>query len=94
MIRVIIERKIADYMEKEFHDAIREAVGKAAHFPGYISGETHREVENPHHFLVMVSWANLSDWERWNHSDERKELTDRVAPLLEEPETVTILEQM
>ncbi len=94
MIRVLIDRTVADNMEAEFHTALKTARKSAAGFPGYISGETLRDVSNSHHHVVISTWRSIPDWETWLASEERQQLVTATSMCLDEPTTFTVLEPM
>ena len=50
--------------------------------PGYISGETMRNVENPSEFLVISTWRSLEDWQNWFENEKREKLEGRVDEIL------------
>ena len=92
MIRVIIQRKVASSMELAFSEATRAARINATALPGYIGGETLRDVSNHHHYIIISTWKSLVDWQRWLDSDARQELEVAMLPCLEEPESYTVTE--
>lgn len=94
MVRVLIERTLSEAMEREFHEALRTARQSAMTFPGYISGETLRDVANPCHHVVISTWRSAQDWENWVHSEERQRLLAAITPCLDEPEVYKVLEPM
>ncbi|MBW2369665.1 MAG: antibiotic biosynthesis monooxygenase [Deltaproteobacteria bacterium] len=49
--------------------------------PGYISGETLSNVEQPQECMVISRWESLDDWNRWRHSKERAEIQDKIDEL-------------
>jgi heme-degrading monooxygenase HmoA len=50
--------------------------------PGYISGETMRNIENPNEFLVISTWRSLEDWINWFKNEEREKLEGRIDNIL------------
>ncbi len=50
--------------------------------PGYISGETLRNVSDPNEYLVISTWKSLEAWNRWLGNNQRAELEGRVDALL------------
>lgn len=50
--------------------------------PGYISGETLRNVEDPTEYLVISNWKTLEDWKRWLANKERAMLEGQIDALL------------
>jgi len=53
--------------------------------PGYISGETLRNVDDPNEYLVISTWKSLEDWQRWFANEKRAELEGKVDALLGSP---------
>ncbi len=91
MIRVLIERRVAEGMVEVYQLAVREVRREATQQPGYISGETLRDAADPCRYVIISTWKDEADWERWAGSDARRRLLARIAPLLEEPERVSVL---
>ena len=52
--------------------------------PGYITGQTFRCLDCSGEYLVISTWNNLDDWNRWLNSKERRELQDQIDELLGE----------
>jgi heme-degrading monooxygenase HmoA len=50
--------------------------------PGYITGETLRNLEKPDEFLVISTWESSADWKRWVESKARKQVQDKIDDLL------------
>jgi quinol monooxygenase YgiN len=92
MIRLLIERRLAEGSEERLRNAMRDLRREALHVPGYVSGETHRDLDDPRHFVVIATWRSREAWEAWSRSDKRRAIEDQIRPLLEEPEKVTVLE--
>ena len=42
--------------------------------PGYISGETLMNYEDPQTFTVISTWQNIDAWHEWKKSTERKQI--------------------
>jgi len=92
MIRILIERRLVPGAEDRLRRALRELRQEAMDRDGYISGETHRDVADPSHFLILSTWRSRDDWETWARSDARRAVEARIAPMLAEPERITVLE--
>lgn len=92
MIRVIIERFIAETLEPNYEDTAKEILQKAIRSDGFISGESLKDTQNPLHRFILCNWRSISDWQRWEHSHERKELMDKLNLMLEKEEKTTVLE--
>lgn len=92
MIRVIIERQIAEDLEQPYQQAVRQMIQYTVRVPGFLSGETFRDIRNPRHRYVISNWRSLEDFERWWHSADRKRMMMDLQPFLDGPEKVHILE--
>ena len=49
--------------------------------PGYISGETLRNVDEPEECLVVSKWDTIEHWQKWLNSKERKEIQKKIDDL-------------
>jgi heme-degrading monooxygenase HmoA len=92
MIRVLIERWVRPNVEEELVAALREMRHDAIHTPGYVSGETLRDMDDPAHWVIVSTWRSRADWDRWAVCAARQRARDRIAPLLASPERVAVLE--
>ena len=92
MIRVIIERTIAETMESNYEDTAKATLQQAVRADGFISGESLRDLNNPRHRIVLCKWRSAADWDRWFHSPERKEMMNKLNLMLEQEERITLLE--
>jgi len=54
MIRVLIERHIADELSEHYERLSRETLQKAMHWPGFISGEALHNTADPNHRLILA----------------------------------------
>ena len=94
MVRVLIERRIAEGMVESFHQTLREMRREAIHTPGYISGESLRNTKDHHHFAVLSTWNSVHAWEAWNRSEARRKVMARIGPMLAESERITVFEPL
>lgn len=92
MIRVLIERHIADELNEHYEKAARETLQLAMQAHGFISGEALRNADDPNHRLVIATYRTLQDWQRWARSSERLEMMSTINPMLETEEKVTVYE--
>ena len=88
-IRALMTRKIPKLtsgMDVALLPALSEMLielrGMAHRQPGYISGETLRNVDDPNEYLVISTWKTLEAWNWWFRNNERAELEGRVDALL------------
>jgi antibiotic biosynthesis monooxygenase (ABM) superfamily enzyme len=92
MIKVIIERNIADDLEGNYKEAIRSTLKTVLEAPGYISSESLTDIKRISHKLIITNWTTLKDWEIWYSSVERKHAIGEIAAILEGTEKITITE--
>jgi len=92
MIRVIIERFIAESLEANYEITAKETLQKAIQAPGFISGESLKDITNVRHRVVLCNWRSLQDWQVWLASHERKSMMEQLNLMLEKAEKVTVLE--
>jgi heme-degrading monooxygenase HmoA len=50
--------------------------------PGYISGETLRNIDNRNEYLVISTWKSRDAWEGWLANQKRVETESQVDALL------------
>ena len=91
MIRVIIERQIAEGLEEYYQTAIANLLEVMTAAPGYLSGESLVEIRRPNHYVVLTRWTNEEAWDRWFHSEQRQELLNAIRPFLLQDEKFTLL---
>ena len=95
MIRVIIEREIAEGLESYYESAVFNLLGVLSSAPGYLSGDSLVDVHRSNHYMVVTRWANEDAWNRWFVSGERQQLLDAIRPfLLNNDEKITMLRQL
>ena len=92
MIRVLIERNIAQGLEHYYDCTVKRIVSQVVNAPGCIAGESLKDSMNSPRRIVMSKWSTLEDWENWFHSHERKSVVAEISPLLEGGERITMLE--
>ncbi len=84
MIKIIIKRRVSKDKEGELLPLLVKLRALATAQPGYVSGETLRNVDDPEEFLVISTWQSLDHWKAWLQSKQRAELQDQIDKLLGE----------
>ncbi len=84
-VKVIMERTVKAGKEKELAELLKELRSRALRQPGYISGETLLDVEQPRTHIVIGEWHSLDEWRKWAANAERQDLVKRIERLLEQP---------
>lgn len=83
-VKIIIRRRVPTGREGALLPLLIEMRSKATVRPGYISGETLRNVEDPEDFLVISTWQSVDAWRAWKASEARAEVQKRIDSLLGE----------
>ena len=94
MIKVIIERQVAEGLESHYEKAVSELLSVMTSAPGYISGESLVNAKQSNHYVVIAKWTAESAWSQWFHSSDRKRLMTAIAPFLQTDEKFTLLKQL
>jgi len=90
MIKVVIERHCLPNKETELVKLLVELRSRAIRQRGYHSGETLRSVDDPSLWLVIGTWLDIDLWKTWENSPKRREIINKIAPLLTETEKVSV----
>ncbi len=83
-VKIIIKRKVPKGKEIQLLPLLSELRSLAIVQPGYISGETWRNTEDPEDYLVIGTWKSIDDWKAWAGSKQRAEVQDKIDALLGE----------
>lgn len=89
-VRVLIERHIKEGREKEALDHILEMREAVTKHPGYVSGETLTDNDDPRTIIIVSTWHALQEWNHWEASEEHRRLSSSIEPMLEEPAEVRV----
>lgn len=99
LVRVIMTRQVAQRgggldasLLPILSELLIELRSMANHQPGYISGETLRNVYSPGEYVVISTWISLEAWENWFANERRAELEGRIDALLGAPTSYKIYE--
>lgn len=81
-IEVMIKRKIKQGPQAgKLVPLILQLRTLATYHPGYISGKTLYNVENPEDCLVVSEWQSLEHWYNWMKSEKRAEIQSKIDEL-------------
>ncbi len=83
-VKIIILRKVETGKEKELSPLLLKLRSLAMAQPGYISGETLMNADDPEQYLVISSWSNMDYWNKWVESEERLNLQGEIDEILGE----------
>jgi heme-degrading monooxygenase HmoA len=91
MIKVIIERVLADDMERTYDFEIRKSLTAIMTAKGYISGASYINVDNPRIRTIITNWDNVACWNRWHKSTTRREVNKAIVLMLKQDEKIKVL---
>lgn len=91
MIRVLIERHIAATLESAYEERSKHLLRYAIDTPGFVSGETLVDAEDPNHRLTLCTFRTKEEWDNWYHSQARIDLMKELGPMMDEDEKITLL---
>ncbi|TWX73444.1 antibiotic biosynthesis monooxygenase family protein [Colwellia sp. C1TZA3] len=91
MIKVLIERVLADDMETIYDAEIRKSLTAIMTAKGYISGASYSNVNNPNIRTIITNWDNVGCWNRWHKSNIRREVNKTIILMLIQDEKIKVL---
>ncbi len=74
LAKVLIKRRFKSGHTKEIVSLLNDMRSAAMRQPGYISGLTLMEPENPNMMLVIGTWQSIEAWNQWKAQTERTRL--------------------
>ena len=83
--KILISRRFKKGKKKEIFALLKGFRSAALNQPGYISGETLSENNDPQHMLVISTWENMESWHSWKNNIKRKEFETMLEIFQEGP---------
>jgi len=94
-IEVMIKRKIQQGpLAGKVVPLILQLRTLATYQPGYISGRTLFNVENPKDCLVISEWQTMEDWYQWMKNEEREAIQNKIEIETGEPTEYSVYAPM
>jgi heme-degrading monooxygenase HmoA len=81
-VKILIRRRVPEDKARQMIPLFRKMRTLANEQPGYITGETMKNLERPDEFLVISTWETSDDWRSWLESSERREVQSQIDKLL------------
>ena len=91
MLAVLIKRTLAPGMESTYEEFSRKIIQAAVPAKGFISSKAFKDISDSHIRYTLIQMESLADWHAWKDSTERSDALGQIQPLLQEPETISIL---
>jgi heme oxygenase (mycobilin-producing) len=89
-VKIIIKRKVRKGKEGQLLPLLLELRSRAITQPGYISGETLRNVNDPEDHVVISTWQSAEHWKAWEADQGRAEIQSKIDSLLGEKTTYAV----
>ena len=81
-VKILIRRRVPEDKARQMIPLFRRMRTLANEQPGYITGETMKNLERPDEFLVISTWETSDDWRSWLESSERRKVQSQIDKLL------------
>jgi heme oxygenase (mycobilin-producing) len=82
VVKVILLRRVPAEAADELKPMLMELRALALAQPGYISGETLMNADDPMEYLVISTWSNMESWKKWLANPERMMVQRAIDTLL------------
>ncbi|MBW1849879.1 MAG: antibiotic biosynthesis monooxygenase [Deltaproteobacteria bacterium] len=82
-VKVAIRRIVPKDREEELLPLLVQMRVLATNQPGYISGETLRNMEREEECIVISTWQSKGEWDKWFLNKQRIELQEKIDALLD-----------
>jgi len=89
-VKILIRRRVPKEKEAKLLPLLLDLRSKATVQPGYISGETLRNVNDPGDCVVISTWQSVEAWKAWEANKGRAEVQSKIDTLLGEKTTYNI----
>jgi heme-degrading monooxygenase HmoA len=72
--KIFIKRKFKKDSGREIVAILNKMRAAAMDQPGYISGETLMDYDNPQSVAVIATWQSMENWHAWKENPERMKI--------------------
>ncbi len=81
-VKILIKRKVAADKSSQLKELVMQLRSFSMKQPGYVSGESLRNVDRQDEYLVISTWDSLAAWKAWQSSKERAQIQGQIDALL------------
>ena len=81
-VKILIKRKVAADKAAQLRELVMQLRTISMKQPGYVSGESLKNVDRQNEYLVISTWDSLPAWKDWQSSRERTKIQDQIDALL------------
>lgn len=90
MIKVIVKRRVKKL--EDIWSLLRELRAAAINEPGYVSGETLQQKDDPSTIITISTWTTPDSWKVWEKSPKRESVYRKIKPFLSSVSEITVYE--
>ena len=83
-VHVMVKRKLHIHKPEELLPLLQQLRTRAKEQPGYVEGQTLRNLDDPGEYIVISTWQTADDWKSWVQSKERRDLQGKIDSLIGE----------
>lgn len=83
--KILIKRRFKEGHSRQIVALLNEIRARALSQEGYMSGETLVKKGYPNNMVVISTWRDIEDWNRWRDSDDRKKFEAMLEMYQERP---------
>jgi heme-degrading monooxygenase HmoA len=81
-VKILIKRTVTADKAAKLKDLIMQLRALSFKQPGYVSGESLKNMNRPDEYLVVSTWSSAETWKAWLASKERAEIQNKIDALL------------
>ena len=81
-VKILIKRKVNADKAAAVSELTKRLSTLVISQPGYVSGESLKNVENQDEYLVISTWEDMDAWKKWLASKERATIQQQIDTLL------------
>ncbi|MGZ3580473.1 MAG: antibiotic biosynthesis monooxygenase family protein [Syntrophales bacterium] len=81
-VKILIKRKVAADKAAQLKELVMQLRTISMKQPGYVSGESLKNVDRQNEYLVISTWDSLAAWKDWQSSKERAKIQEQIDTLL------------
>jgi heme oxygenase (mycobilin-producing) len=81
-VKILIKRKVSADKTANLKELVMQLRALSIKQPGYVSGESLKNLDRPDEYLVVSTWDSLGAWKAWESSIARAQIQGKIDDLL------------
>ena len=81
-VKILIKRKVSAEKVDKLKELVMQLRALSVKQPGYVSGESLKNMDKPDEYLVVSTWGSVEAWKTWLSSKERADIQGKIDALL------------